>query len=135
MISKDKDWNKEVGATEDEMDELKRSVSFSLPDEYLDLLRFSNGGEGPLLVQPWHFVLDNVSDVLEPSIRSNYEEFFPGYFVFGGNGGGELVAIEIETEKVVSIDGTNTDLKESVMPISDTFPEFLEMVGVEGDVA
>jgi len=62
-----------------------------------------------------------------------YKEMFPGYFVFGGSGGGEYIAVEIDTGKIVALDSTNNNLEESVLVIASTFSEFLGLIGSQGD--
>lgn len=92
MFISNSDWYGFPGAKESEIEKLVQAVDIDLPAEYLDLLRFSDGGETEIAVQPWNFVLDDVQSVL----KFHKNDFFPGYFIFGGNGGGELFAIDKE---------------------------------------
>jgi hypothetical protein len=72
-----------------------------LPDELLDLLRFSDGGEGELALAPcWFvlapcwFVLDPVAEIIR-SLRTPVEQAeYPGFVFFGGNGGLERIALD-----------------------------------------
>lgn len=45
-----------------------------LPDEYYQLLSHSNGGEGPLPVQPRYFVLYPAEDAASPEQLSLYQQ-------------------------------------------------------------
>ena len=53
------DWYKVQGASPRAIEHLKSVAPFNLPESYLSLLRYSNGGEGPLAVQPYNFCLDS----------------------------------------------------------------------------
>ena len=52
------EWHQLPGATCATLDALRAVAPRVLPDEYYQLLSVSNGGEGPLLVEPLSFVLD-----------------------------------------------------------------------------
>ncbi|WP_428840134.1 SMI1/KNR4 family protein [Burkholderia cenocepacia] len=43
-----KSWYRVGGASEAAIASLRRAAGFDLPAEYVEFLRFSNGGEGPL---------------------------------------------------------------------------------------
>lgn len=50
-------WSGNTPASESEILRLVQSCKFKLPNEYLELFRFSNGGEGSLALPPLLFVL------------------------------------------------------------------------------
>jgi len=135
MIEGHKDWYKCEGASQGEIEALKSTVSFDLPVQYIDLLKYSNVGEGPLPVEPFNFVLDSVEQATDPEFLKSYKENFPGYFVFGGNGGGEFIALEINTGRIVALDSTNIILTESVLHVAACFREFIKLIGSESDSA
>lgn len=126
MFRENIEWYKSEGATDFELAELQRHVNFELPQAYIELLQFSNGGEGSLKVQPLYFVLDSVENVIS-YLESEASSAYPGYFIFGGNGGGELLAIQQKTGLVVSIDSCNSNIEEIVF-VANSFSEFLELV-------
>ena len=72
---------------------LAAGCDFRLPDEYLALLRFSNGGEGALCIEPWWFQLWPAEEVLDLNRGYCIPEFLPGYLGIGSNAAGELLAI------------------------------------------
>jgi hypothetical protein len=134
MLPVGRTWFKCPGASPEALDALRAGAGVELPKEYLDLLAFSNGGEGPMSVSPYNFCLDSAEDALKYKFEKTYEEFFPGFFVFGSNGGGEYIAFDVRSRRpwpVVAIDMTNIDLSESVEFIADNFGSFLRLVGVE----
>ena len=48
-------WNRKAPADPDSIDRLVAESKVELPEEYLALLRYSNGGEGELGVEPGWF--------------------------------------------------------------------------------
>src|SRR5687767_4828563 len=86
-------WERRPPATEDAIEALTAACGFKLPAEYLSFLRYSNGGEGLLCIEPWYFQLLSAEEVIEYNHGYNVEEFLPGWFAIGSNGGGEMLAI------------------------------------------
>lgn len=89
---------------------------------------------GRLAVSPWNFCLDSAEETAKYQRERTFEEFFPGFFVFGGNGAGELLALDMRAPApwpVVAIDSCNGDLSESVLRVAENFGAFLSLVGVE----
>ncbi|BFG81300.1 hypothetical protein PTKU46_93340 [Paraburkholderia terrae] len=119
-------WKKVPGASEVAVNFLRTSAGIELPSEYVELLRFSNGGEGPLPDPYYVFCLDHA----EHASRPENARLYPGWFVFGGNGGLELFALDLTGTSpwpVVSFDGIDPD--GSVRRVADDFGKFLELVG------
>jgi len=65
-----------------------------LPIDYLDLLALANGGESELGVEPGWLQLWPAEEVIESNKAYHVEEFLPGFFGFGSNLGGELLAFD-----------------------------------------
>lgn len=134
MFSADRTWFRNPGASNDALQSLRAVVGVNLPIEYFELLAYSNGGEGALPISPFNFCLDSAEDATNNKVEKIYEEFFPGFFVFGGSGSGEYIAFDLRASEpwpIVAIDMTNIDLDESVDLIAKDFPTFLALVGVE----
>jgi hypothetical protein len=134
MLDPEAQWFRRDPASEQVLEKLKLAVGAPLPQEYLDLLSYSNGGEGPLPVQPYNLCLDSAEVTAGSWQSGSYKEFFPGFLVFGGNGGGEYIAFDLRQGSpwpVVALDMTNIDLAESVMPIADDFASFVALIGFE----
>ncbi|MGI4832267.1 MAG: hypothetical protein ACRYFK_02285 [Janthinobacterium lividum] len=66
------------------------------------------------------------------SFNADYEanEFYPGYFLIGSDGGGEAFAIEKATGNFIQLPFVGHD-EETVMIIGRTWPEFLEYLETE----
>jgi hypothetical protein len=82
------DWYRQAPAPEKAIQALIRESGLDLPEEYLTLLRYSNGGEGELAVEPLWFVIFPVQDALERNQGLQIAKRLPGYFAFGSSGGG-----------------------------------------------
>lgn len=131
MIPPGRDWEGAPGASDAALSELQASASGGLPAEYLELLAWSNGGEGPLPVQPFWLVLSSAEGALNEWTSGNFTDHFPNLFVFGTNGAGEAFAFNTTTTgpRVVYFDMTNIDLEESVVEIAPSMAAFIDLMG------
>jgi hypothetical protein len=135
MIPSGREWHPASAASATALADLRSVAPARLPATYLELLAFSNGGEGPLPVAPFNLCLYSAEDVIEIERECSYREFFPGLFVIGGSGGGEAIALDVrgaEPWPVVYFDTTNIDLQESVQPLAPDFDSFITMIGLAG---
>ncbi|WP_157039140.1 SMI1/KNR4 family protein [Pseudovibrio sp. JE062] len=131
-----KKWNKNHAASTAKLIKLVSVSPFPLPASYLDFLSKSDGGEGPLAVQPCWLILFPAEEVADIEESATYHEFFPGHVVIGSNGGGVAIALTSDAERkttVIAFDTTNIDLKESVVLLAPTFEALLAML--EDDVS
>jgi hypothetical protein len=127
-----REWHKAEGASAEAVILLKSVAPADLPESYYALLSFSNGGEGPLAVQPFWLCLYPAEEVVQIERDGTFKEFFENLFVIGGNGGGEAVAFDLREGKpypIVAFDMINTDLPESVQLIAPSFDAALELIG------
>jgi SMI1/KNR4 family protein SUKH-1 len=116
-------WYSVAGALPETIQELRSAAPSELPESYVALLSFSDGGEGSLSVQPYNLVLDPVREVISRISNRNYgQPEFDGFLIFGGNGGGEYLAFDTRQGTpwpVVSIDMVaGRDSAEQVASIS-----------------
>lgn len=128
-----RDWHKLDGASSETIEQLKQAFPFALPESYLSLLSYSNGGEGPLAVQPWYVCLYPAHEVIGIQQSGAFGGFFRDFLVIGGNGGGEAIAFDLRSaapHPVVAFDMSNSDLAESVLRIADSFDAALPLIGV-----
>lgn len=127
-----REWHKVGGASSQAIAVLKSIAPADLPESYYSLLSFSNGGEGPLAVQPLWLCLYSAEEAAQIERDGSFKEIFEGLFVIGGNGGGEAVAFDLresEPYPLVAFDMTNIDLPESVQPIAPSFEAALKLIG------
>lgn len=126
-----REWRKVEGASADALAALKSLAPVDLPKGYYSLLTFTNGGEGPLVVQPLWFQLYSAEEAVQIERDGTFREFFKGFFVIGGNGGGEAVAFDLRGNApypLVAFDTTNIDLEESVRLIAPSFDAALDLI-------
>lgn len=127
-----REWLKNEGASEEAISRLSAVASIPLPESYMSLLRYSNGGEGPLPMDPWNFCLDRAELAADTEHGGKLKEFFPKLFVLGTSGGGEAIALDANVPApypVVQFDLTNCNLAESVRRLARDFDTFLGLVG------
>lgn len=95
-----------------------------LDEGYGAFLLRSNGGEG--FIGSHYVILWRIEELLEFGKAYQVEEYAPGLFLFGSDGGGEAFAFDLRNSqsKVVSVPfvGMNLTL---VDPVADDFLEFL----------
>src|SRR5438093_1611085 len=58
-------WTRHAPATDAAIEALTANCDFVLPEEYLSFLRYSNGGEGFLRIEPWYFQLWSTAEDIE----------------------------------------------------------------------
>lgn len=126
-------WTKRPPATDAALGALAASCDFALPEEYSTLLRFSNGGEGSLCLEPWHFQLCSAEDVVAFNRGYSVNEHLPKYFAIGSSGGDDLLAIS-------KADGSPCPVymlpfimaEDDVVRIADDFEMFAMALGRSG---
>jgi hypothetical protein len=114
---------------------LSAASGIKLPEEYLALLRLSNGGDGPLSVEPGWFQLWPVDEVLALNRSYRVHEYLPGLFGFGSNGGGELLALDTRRGPpwpVVMVPFIGME-EDTVVEIAEDFAEFLRTTGGDAE--
>lgn len=118
-------------ATETEIQELLNSIGHKLPQEFLELLRFSNGGEGDLALPPLIFRLDKIQEIISSIEDEFYKKEFPNFLFFGGNNGLEKIAFDLRKQpfSIVMIDPIAGE--ESAVEIAPNITEFINTMGVE----
>jgi hypothetical protein len=122
-------WLSAAGAPPEVLNRLQREV-VGLPESYLALLRIGNGGEVGLSVSPYNLCLDSAEDALDYWLSGTYTKH--GVFVIGGNGGGELIAFDLESEaerRVICFDPISPN--DSTEVIAENFEKLLELCEVE----
>ena len=110
---------------------LRAAAPAGLPESYLQLLSESDGGEGPLPVSPFNLCLDPVREVLARLSNRNYgQPEFDGFLIFGGDGGGEYLALDMRQGTpwpVVAIDMVAGS--DSAEIVTTDFEEFVQLIG------
>ena len=120
------DWLVDKPASPNALNALVDAVPL-LPSAYLALLSRGNGGEAGLSVSPFNLCIDTAESALDYWQSGTYT--MTGVFVFGGNGGGELLAFDMRKSKpwaVISFDPI--DPEGSVEMVANDFSSLLKLV-------
>jgi len=124
-------WRKAGPASREVIEALKTQATVALPPEYLDFLSQTNGGEGDLAADPGWFAIWPSEEVLENNRGYEILTYLPGFFGFGSNGGGELLAFDMRhgaPYPVVMIPFIPMEAREA-RPVAATFAEFRTLLG------
>jgi hypothetical protein len=127
-------WIGAAPASEFEIRALEKAVGARLPSEYVELLRFSNGGEGALAVSPFWFQLFDAKFALALATDDVYGKEFPSLFFFGSNGGLESIGFDMRRPPpwpIVAIDCIAG--LDSLVPVSNSIHEFIEAIGASAE--
>ena len=126
-----REWRRVEGAFPSEIAELQSVLPFDPPAEYLEFLRYSNGGEGELSLEPLWFQLFDVAFAIQLWRDENYRREYPDLFFFGSNGGLESIAFDMSNPKpwpVVTVDCIAG--LDSAHRISSSVEKFIGRVGL-----
>lgn len=126
-------WRRAPPASEAAIQKLLVDCGLNLPRAYLDHLRWSNGGEGDLALEPGWVCFWSTEEVVESNIDYEVAEYLPGFFGFGSNGGGELLAFKVEASEpwpIYMVPFVPME-KEAAYIIAKNFEEFSAAVGYE----
>ncbi len=96
-------WASAKPATETAIQQLVKGAGVELPNDYLDFLGKSDGGEGELGVKPGWIKLWPAKEVIAANQDYCVAEFLPGFFAFGTSGGGEMFAFDFRQPKTMSV--------------------------------
>lgn len=121
-------WLNKNGASQKALSALCAAVG-QLPVEYVSLLSRGNGGEVALTVSPFNLCLDSAEESLSYWKSGTYP--LQGVFVFGGNGAGDLIAIDMRQPapwSVIHFDPI--DPEGSIETVAVDFSTFLGLVSV-----
>lgn len=127
----ERNWHGFPPATKAEIDALVNSIKLELPQEFLDLLRFSNGGEGKIALPPLIFCLDKIQEIISLINDEFYQSQFPNFLFFGGNGNIEMIAFDLRKQhySIAMIDPIAGE--ESAIEIAPNITEFINAIGFE----
>ena len=110
---------------------LVAAAPLKLPQPYLDLLAQSNGGEGDLAVEPGWISFWPAEDVVAHNMGYEVGRYAPGYWGFGSNGGGELLAFDYRVgppHPIVAIPFVPLDAAAAVS-VAPSFEALAESIG------
>src|ERR671937_1291190 len=116
---------REVGASDDLVRAAVRSAPVEVPNDYLDLMRVSNGVEGTVgraYLQLWP-----LETLASRNALYEVEEFAPGLLVIGSDGGGTAYGLMQNEDAVVFVEVPFIGLARDTARIRGaSFAEFVE---------
>jgi hypothetical protein len=127
-------WMPVPPASEDVLASLRQRAGIDLPSDYLDFLRFSNGGCGSIPVQPRRFDgLWKAQELAEFNRGYQVSTYCPGFFGIGSSGGREMFAFDMRGSQpwpVVHIPFIGME-PEAALLVAPDFRSFVAMFGQE----
>jgi len=113
------------GASESDLRQVEAALAVVLPLEYVDLMRYSNGAEGPIGASSY-LVLWPIEEIIPLNEDYAAGEFAPGLILFGTDGGGEGYAFDTRSAAlpIVAVPLVGISLDEATLR-GRTFGEFL----------
>lgn len=124
-------WDRVPPADESAIQALVEQSGLDLPQDYLAFLRFSNGGGGHLDIEPGWFQIWPAEEVVETNEFFELQEELPGFFAFGGSGGGEMFLFDMRGPQpwpIVMVPRTPLE-PELAIKIADDFLAFADAMG------
>jgi hypothetical protein len=122
-------------AAPDAIAELLSVAQFQLPNEYVELLGFCDGGHGELNAPPLYLEINSISEAIGYNQSEFRRNVFNEFWFFGGNGGLELVAFDLRQGppwRIVMIDPIAGPSSAEI--IAEDMADLLTKVGVPADV-
>jgi hypothetical protein len=121
------EFNCNPPTAEAEIQRFQENAEIHLPDDYLRFLQYSNGGEG--FIGNAYVILWRLEELLHLNQGYKVEEFAPGLFLFGSDGGGEAFAFDMRSDsmELVSVPFIPLDLAYT-RRLGSNFGEFLDFI-------
>ena len=115
--------DKNDAPSENEVREFLNNMSFLLPDGFIEFYRGANGAD--ISSAELYTVLWPLTDLFQLNIDYDVDEYAPGFFIFGSDGGDTAFTIEKVTGKIFEMPFIGMSPEEAVF-LSDNFDEFLQ---------
>lgn len=120
-------------ASEAELGKVLPQLPSNLPKYYIDFLKKHNGAIGDLPVQPYYFQLWKIDEIVINNKGYEIHEYLPNYFGIGGNGGGELIALQMQSQKIFTIPFIPME-EQNALLLAESFEEFEKIMGFTNEV-
>jgi len=100
-------------ASESDIERVEKHFGVSLPEDYLEFLRFSNGIEG-ILKGGTYVSIWPIEEVVDDNTDYEVNELAPGIILFGSNGGGTAFGFDFRDKSaaIVEVPFIGMDLDE-----------------------
>lgn len=119
--------------SEAEIEKFLPQIPINLPQSYISFLKNYKGANGDLPVQPFYFQLWEISEVFQNNLDYEIPDYLPDYFGIGGNGGGELIALNLKNKKIFVIPFIPMSEQDALL-IAESFEEFANIMGFTEEI-
>jgi len=121
-----KGFNCNPPATERSIEKFKKTCTFTIPQDYLEFMKISNGGEGGI-GQNAYAIFWKLTELAQFNKDYEVQAYAPELFLFGSDGGGEAFAFDTRQTpaSIAMIPFVGMEL-ESAQEVGRTFWDFLE---------
>lgn len=118
-----------TGATGTALMDLSSALGHSLPDQYMEFMRFSNGAEGSI-AECSYLVIWPIEEIISLNELNAVRDVAPELLLFGSDSGSTGYAFDTSSADmpIVQVDLILTDVRE---PVASTFFEFLEKLAAK----
>jgi len=120
-----KNITRKKGAHNDVIINTSSQLDFILPDDYLEFIRESNGGEG-IIGERHYLSLWKIEELAKLNKDYDTEIYAPGYLIFGSDGGGTAYAFDKANGNIVSFQFVGMMLEDEPNLWGNSFTAFLE---------
>ena len=110
-----------------EIRRFQKNSKIHLPDDYLQFLQYSDGGEG--FIGNAYVMLWRLEELLDLNQGYKVEEFAPELFLFGSDGGGEAFAFDMRSSTVAIVSVPFIPLDSAyAYRLGSSFDDFLDFI-------
>lgn len=119
------DWQLNPGASEAIIVNIISGLSISLPIDYIEFLQRYDGGEG--FIGDHYLILWRAEELKVFNEEYEVEEYAPGLFLFGSDGGGEAYGFDVRESSmpVIRVPFVGMDLKYAKV-VASSFTDLLK---------
>ncbi|HEY2580162.1 MAG TPA: SMI1/KNR4 family protein [Mucilaginibacter sp.] len=104
-------------------------IDFELPKGFIEFFSLSNGALIRGKSENVYVILWPLTDMVKLNEEYKVDEFAPGFFIFGSDGGGTAYCIEKNTSCIYNMQFIG--MSEDLTFICKTFAEFLQTLGLQ----
>lgn len=101
-----------------------------IPQDYLELLIITNGGEG--FIGKEYLILYKAEELFQKNTDYDVNEFVPGIFLIGSNGGDEAIALDMRSKPVKYVLIPFLFEYDAIIELGNNAAEFLERIYKKG---
>ena len=130
LLEKNK-WCGSKSSSQNDIDLIEATFKTTLPNDYKELLQFSNGGALEGFETP--FIIYTIKEVIILFKEYDFYKNIPNSLIFGGDGGGTLYCHDLRNEKatIFFVKEDNIDYEKSIFRSSTLTSTILKIINNE----